>query len=755
MDTAVDTHFRILIIDDNPSIHHDFIKILKTESLTDFDQARKKLFGSVTDTTQTSSISFPLFEIDTASHGEEGAERIRKAFQAGEPYALAFVDIRMPPGWDGIETIKHIWEIDKNIQIVICTAYSDYSWEETVAHLGKTDNLLILKKPFDNVSVRQLAFALTTKWKLGEETRNYTANLQKQVTDRTVSLQKTLSIVKSTFESSNDGIIVIDNEGTIVDYNNKLVSLLGIPESVIFTRREEEFLLHIQNQLENPENFLSILENIHKNPDKNSIDVIKFKNGKIFECYTQPHTLDKKIIGRVMDFRDITRRANLEEKLKFQATHDLLTGLSNRVELMDKMKLAIKLSQLNHSSFAVLFLDLDRFKLINDSLSHQVGDELLIQVADRLKTSIRAEDALARIGGDEFVILLMNIKSEEDVDDKVKSILMHFQKPFNIAERQITMTTSIGIGIYPKDGAAVDVLLRNADSAMYSSKAKKGNIYQFYTEKMNEKNLDALDREVELRKAIENNEFFLVYQPQFDLAKQKIVAAEALIRWKHPTKGVLLPIDFMPLAEETGLIVPIGEWVLRKACLQIMEWKNANLPMIRVAVNVTSHQFKHYDLVGKIDQILKETHLDPKFLEIELTENVILSNPEIIKAITELKKLGVIIAIDDFGTGYSSLSYLHKIPLDRLKIDGSFIRHIHSPEDDEVIIRAIIAMAKNLNLEVLAEGVETTDQLNFLKKYDCDDIQGFYFSVPLTSEKIKEYLRNPEKSSLMKDFIQK
>lgn len=631
MTNATHPNFRIIIIDDNPSIHHDFIKILKTETSSRLESARQELFGM--ENPSAAEGPLPSFEIDTASQGQEGVERIREAFQAGEPYALAFVDIRMPPGWNGIETIKHIWEIDKNIQVVICTAYSDYSWEETLMHLGRTDNLLILKKPFDNVSVRQLAFALTSKWRLAEETRHYLTDLQKQVTDRTFSLQKSL------------------------------------------------------------------------------------------------------------------------KELEFQANHDLLTGLANRAQLQDKMKQAIKTAEKEHSSFAVLFLDLDRFKLVNDSLSHQVGDELLTQVAERLQRSIQNNDTLARLGGDEFVIILSNVKDENDVAERVKSILGYFQKPFDIAGRHITMTTSIGIGIYPRDGDAVDILLRNADTAMYSGKAQKGNTYQFYTQKMSEKNLAILEQEAELRQAIEKEEFFLVYQPQFDLNKQKIVGVEALIRWQHPVKGTLLPLDFVPLAEETGLIVPIGEWVLRKACSQNKEWQEAGLSPLRVAVNVTAQQFKHYDLVAVVGRILEETRLDPKYLEIELTENVILSNHEIIKATVRLKKLGVIIAIDDFGTGYSSLSYLHKIPLDRLKIDGSFISHINSPEDDEVIIRAIIAMAKNLNLEVLAEGVETSDQLNFLKKYDCKDIQGFYFSTPLTSEKIKEYLSHPEKTSPTKDFI--
>jgi diguanylate cyclase (GGDEF)-like protein len=744
--------FRILIIDDNPSIHYDFIKILKMEQSTELDTARSELFGL---NKIEEIVQLPLFEIDVASQGQEGVEKIKEALEKGRPYALAFVDIRMPPGWNGIETIKHVWELDKNIQIVICTAYSDYSWEETIEHLGKSDNLLILKKPFDNVSVRQLAFALTTKWRLAKETRNFTANLQKQVTDRTVSLQKSLSIIKSTFESSNDGIIVIDTEGNIVEYNHKLTSMLEIPPSIFYTKREEDFFNYIQSQSQNPTEFITMIEELRAHPEKMSVEIIKFKNGKIVECYTQPHNLDTKIIGRVMDFRDITKRAILEQTLKFQATHDVLTGLANRVQLHEKMQLAIKTADASQAMFAILFLDLDRFKLINDSLSHQVGDELLKLVAARLENSIRFEDTLARLGGDEFVIVLMNIKNTDDIEAKVKNIIDHFEKPFNIENRKLTVTTSIGVSVYPKDGNGVDILLRNADAAMYRSKASKGNTYTFYKPEMSEESLAVLDEELEMRHAIAHNEFFLVYQPQFDMTKKEIVAVEVLIRWQHPTKGVLLPIDFVPIAEETGLIVPIGEWVLRQACLQNKAWQEAGLPPIRVAVNITIQQFKQHDLIKTIKNILAETQLEPQYLEIELTENVILSNKEVIKTVTELKKLGLFVAVDDFGTGYSSLSYLHKIPLDRLKIDQSFIQHIHSPKDDEVIIRAIIAMAKNLNLEVLAEGVETADQLNFLRKYECNDVQGFYLSNPLSAEKITEYLSSADQAKIIKKIISK
>ncbi len=732
MDSA---NFRILIIDDNPTIHEDFLRILKANHhSSELETLSLELFG------HQQKIQLPNFEIDVAFQGIEGIKYIQEALQQGRPYSLAFVDIRMPPGLDGIETIKRIWELDKDIQIVICTAYSDYSWEETVAKLGKTDNLLILKKPFDNIAVRQLACALTTKWQLAKDSHQHTSMLTKQVADRTLELQQSLSLVKSTFESSNDGILVVNNDGKVIDYNQKFVHILRIPESIIKTKSEEEILKYIKTQLEDHENYFDKLQIFHVKADETSIDVLKFKNGKVFECYSQPHTLNNKIIGRILDFRDITERFKLEEKLIYQATHDALTGLVNRVKLMEQMQLTIKKSAENNSKFAVLFLDFDRFKLINDSLSHIAGDELLQAAATRLKSAIGPEDTLSRLGGDEFVIIFTDIINEKKLANKVNKLFSLFQRPFDIGERKVVLTASVGISIYPKDGTTVDILLRNADAAMYHAKGKKGNNFQFYVPEMSVQSLAELEQETELRQALIKGEFFLCYQPQFDLNSEKLIAVEALLRWQHPKKGVLLPMDFIPLAEETGLIIPISEWVLRTACAQNKAWQELGLEPIRVAVNVTAQQFKLQNLTETVRRILEETKLEPQYLELELTENVLLSSPEIIKMVVELKKLNVSIAIDDFGTGYSSLSYLHKIPLDRLKIDASFIHHIQSAKDDEVIIRAVIAMAKNLNLEVLAEGVETLDQLNFLRKYKCEDVQGFYFSKPLMAEELKKLL---------------
>lgn len=735
---AKNTDFRIIIIDDNPEIHKDFVKILQPiERPGSLGDLKAKVFSA----SEKNTLTLPRFHIDFATQGQEGFQKIQRELKLHRPYALAFVDIRMPPGWDGIETIKHIWAIDSNIQIVICTAFSDYSWEDTVEQLGTSDNLLILKKPFDNLAVRQLASALTKKWRLMQEVKEHTQLLEKSVEEKTTSLRHSLSLTRSTLESSTDGIVVVNNEDKIIDYNNKFIELWKIPDSIIATKNYKLFIEHALKKLSSPENYRKKLKELKRNAEDIDIGIIKLKDNHIFEQYTQPHHLQGKAIGRVWSFRDITKRAMLEQKLEMQATHDALTGLPNRILLLDRIQQAIAEAKRKRLLFCVLFLDLDRFKLINDSLTHQVGDQLLKAVATRLKDSLRAEDTIARQGGDEFVVLVNKLTKETEVEKVAKKLLNAFTKPFKIADRKIIITASIGITLYPRDGKEADILLRNADLAMYRAKSLAGNQLQLYATELNQEALLRLERENELQKAIRNKEFYLCYQPQFNAIDKKIIAVEALIRWCHPKKGELLPIDFIPLAEETGLIMPIGEWVLREACRQNKEWQDRGLGHFQVGVNVASQQLKFSKFPQLVRDILKETGLDPQYLEIEVTENVIISNPEIIKTINEISALGVKIALDDFGTGNSTLSSLTKVHIDRLKIDRSFVEGIDINNSDEVIIQAIIGMSHSLNYEVLAEGVETQAQLDFLKEQNCEIIQGFFFGIPLKKTELEKFVQ--------------
>jgi diguanylate cyclase (GGDEF)-like protein len=739
---AQEKHLRILIIDDNPEIHRDFIKILTSNrENTQLDSLEKQIFDDSQEKTTGQKISLPLFEIDTVSQGQEGVEYINRALKEGNPYSLAFVDIRMPPGWDGIETIKHIWELDRDIQIVICSAYSDYTWEDTVRELGTNDNLLILKKPFDNIAVRQLACALTKKWQLTQESRIYTKYLEKAVDERSDSLQQSLSLIRATLESSTDAILVLDKNESIVDYNNKLIEMWQFPQSLLETQNNKIILEYVINALESPEEFHTKLLQLREKPDAITIDVVKLKNGNIYERYSQPHKLNDKTIGRVWSFHDITRRAHLESKLEYQATHDALTNLPNRVLLMDRLLQGISQCERNNTQSAVLFFDLDRFKLINDSLNHEAGDELLKIISKRLKSNSRESDTLVRLGGDEFVLILTNITKSDQIARIARKLLAIIKEPLVIAKREIITTASIGICVCPKDGVTVEDLLRNADLAMYKAKESGGNNFQFYTPELNQQSLLRFERETELRHAIQNDEFFLCYQPQLNLETNVISGVEALIRWNHPKYGLMLPIDFIPFAEETGLIIPIGEWVLRTACKQNKAWQDQGYPKIYIAVNVANQQFRQPNFVSFIKSILEETGLEPQYLEIELTENIIIGNIDEINKIEEIKNYGIRIALDDFGTGTNTLNYLRKIPVDRLKIDQSFVHNIGQNRNDDVLIRAIISMANSLDLEVVAEGVETSTHLNFLKQQECQQAQGYYFSKPLIKEDIERYFK--------------
>lgn len=527
--------FRILIIDDNAEIHKDFKKILLKKTNTELENLERLIFKD-----DIIPETLPEFIIDSAMQGQEGLLSIEQSIKEARPYSLAFVDIRMPPGWDGIETIKKIWLIDKDIHIVICTAYSDYSWEETIDSLGYNNSFLILKKPFDHIVVRQLAFTLTKKWKLTQDSRNYTQFLEGAIEKRT-------------------------------------------------------------------------------------------------------------------------------EELKYQANHDALTGLANRSLLYEKIELAIQSSKQNQQYFAIFFIDLDRFKLVNDSLGHTRGDELLKIVTQRLLPFLKDTDTFSRLGGDEFVFIITEFVNQP-VSITASHILKSIKKSLTIDKCNITISASMGIVLYPQDGREADELLRNADAAMYHAKRSGGDQFQFYSKDMNENVLEQLKLESQLYNALENNEFSLWYQPQFNLLTNKIDAVEALLRWNHPEEGLLLPHSFISLAECTGLIIPIGEWVIKQACLQHKKWEKMGLGAIRIAVNVAAQQLNQFNFVQKVKDILKETQLQSKYLEIELTESSIINDISR-KKLNELNAFGIEIALDDFGTGYSNLYHLKNISLNRVKID--------------------------------------------------------------------------------------
>jgi len=445
---------------------------------------------------------------------------------------------------------------------------------------------------------------------------------------------------------------------------------------------------------------------------------------------------------------DITRMKHYEDRMVYLASHNELTGLPNRNLLVDRLELAIVHAMGKGNMTALLLVNIDRFKLINESLGHKLGDDVIKSIAQRLQKIICAEDTLAHLGGDEFAIVLRDVHKPEDAAETAREILRLVGQPMEIDGDSLVTNCGIGIGIYPKDGSDAGTLLKNAGSALTSVKQQEKNSFKFYTEQMNAMTLFSLKLENKMRSAIENLEFALYYQPQINIAENRMIGVEALIRWIQPGESVVPPMNFIPLAEETNLILPIGEWVLREACRQNKAWQAKGMAPFCVAVNLSANQFVQPDIIDMVARILNETGLDPQYLELEITESVMMQDVEwVIRNLEALHGLGVKLAIDDFGTGYSSLSYLKRLPIDKLKVDKSFVQDISSHSDDEAIVATIIAMAHNLKIDVIAEGVETEAQLQYLRDKKCDEVQGYYFSQPLAADLLESYLSSEKLSS--------
>jgi diguanylate cyclase len=555
---------------------------------------------------------------------------VHQALIEGRPYAMAFVDMRMPPGWDGLKTIERLWATDPDVQVVICSAHTDYDWTEVVERLGHSDKLLVLRKPAEPIEVLQCATALSRKWENDKLARGHVLRLEEVITTRTRGL-----------EAAN-------------------------------------------------------------------------------------------------------------QQLRHLATHDALTGLPNRVLLDDRLQQAVAHADRDLRPFALLICDLDRFKLINDSLGHRAGDELLQEVARRLATVVRTGDTVARFGGDEFVLIGTSIANAEEAEGLASRVMDVLQAPVRIAAIDIHISPSIGIAMYPDDGASMQALLAHADAAMYAAKQQGRATFRRYAPDMDAGTEDRVQFESELHSAVALNQFQLYYQPKVDTQTGEVRSAEALIRWLHPTRGTVSPAEFIPLAEECGLISAIGGWVIREACRQTRAWQLAGVPTLRVSVNLSASQFRDSGLVDSIRRALDDAGLQARYLEVELTESAVMSDPEKSIAILEqLSAMGVLVSVDDFGTGYSSMSYLRRFPIDKLKIDRVFIDEIVSRPEDASIVRAIVSLAHSLRLKVVAEGVETPAQLDFLKIAGCDEYQGYHFSRPLPAADFERLIRDSHANDVL------
>ncbi|HYL00502.1 MAG TPA: EAL domain-containing protein [Steroidobacteraceae bacterium] len=618
-DSDLLTH-RILVIDDNASIHADYRKILAGHEAGKVSAAEAALFGE-----QQPAVERPSFDVDSAMQGRDGVELARAALAEGRPYSVAFVDMRMPPGWDGLETIEHLWAVDPEIQVVVCSAYTDYDWLELLTRLGHSDKLIVVKKPFEPIEILQCASALSRKWANARTLKQHVESLERVVTDRTRGL-----------EAAN-------------------------------------------------------------------------------------------------------------RKLRHLASHDALTGLPNRLLLDDRITQTIAQADRQGHEFAVLVIDLDRFKIVNDSLGHRAGDELLREVAQRLKSAVRTVDTTARLGGDEFVILLGPPITESEAFEVAHRVIELMEPAMRLLGIDVHTSPSIGMAFYPHDGRTADTLLARADAAMYTAKERGRNNVQRYAAGMSAGTQDRVRLESELHEALQGGQFELHYQPKVDTSTGRINSAEALIRWRHPERGLLLPADFIGIADDCGLLDDIGAWVLHEACRQAKAWKEAGLPHLRVAVNLAPSQFRLTNLVDQIRRALDAAQLDPHLLEVELTESAVMSDAEESILILEaISSMGVLVSVDDFGTGYSSMSYLRRFPIDKLKIDRCFVEEMTRRSEDASIVRAIISLAHSLHLKVIAEGVETPEQLALLADLGCDQYQGFYFSPALAADKFMALVRQSQ-----------
>ena len=458
----------------------------------------------------------------------------------------------------------------------------------------------------------------------------------------------------------------------------------------------------------------------------------------------------KKIIGLLGTYVDITKQRNIENELKkqkdilhHQAHHDALTGLPNRLLFSDKLEQTIQKAKRNNSKIALLFIDLDHFKEINDSLGHDIGDKILKEVTYRLSKTIRKEDTLARLGGDEFTVILEDLSQGQDASTVATKILESLAKSMNIDNNVLYVSSSIGISIYPDDGVSAQNLLKYADSAMYKAKDEGRNNFQYYNSTMTELAFQRVEMETSLRIALKNKEFVVYYQPQVNGITNKLIGMEALVRWQHPTMGLVSPAKFIPLAESTGLIVELDRYVMRTAMTQIVQWYKEGLNPGVLAMNLAVKQLQQKDFIPVLKELMQETNCKAEWIELEVTEGQIMTHPEdAVVKLKEISNLGIELAVDDFGTGYSSLAYLKRLPIDKLKIDQAFVRDLPDNEEDAGIAKAVIALAKSLNLKVIAEGVETKEQRDFLVENGCKKIQGYFYSKPIPADKFEDILRN-------------
>src|ERR1700676_498104 len=655
---------RILLVDDLPSIHEDFRKILcPPAATTDLDADEAVLFGAPTSSTSI------RFEMDSAFQGAEALEKVSASLLADNPYAMAFIDMRMPPGWDGVETAERLWQVDPPLQIVFCPAFSDYAWTEVLTRLDVRDRLLILKKPFDTIEVYQFANALTTKWQMTEQAAFKMSSLEEAVEGRTRELSNANIVVQ------NSPVILYRLRGEpsfpLIYVSHNITKLGHDPKSLLASPSWAQSLIYPDDQTKVGEAMARVLE---KDAQGASIEFRLCAGDGALRWVENRYVPVRDKEGRLIEVEgiviDVTERKAAEEKIALMARTDGLTGLANRSTFLERLCQSHAGAQRGALAFAILYLDLDKFKPVNDTFGHPVGDLLLQQVAQRLRDCTRESDLVARLGGDEFAILQGEIKEPANAGALAAKIQTALALPFSVNGNEINISVSIGISPYVPGNSGTDAMLVQAYLALYRSKAKGGNQYHFHSDDLDQEVLDRVSLAGEIKSAIDKHEFELQYQPQVELSSQNIVGMEALVRWNHPTRGLLAPAVFIPIAEKTGSIIALGHWVLDQACRQMSIWRKSGLALPVIAINLSLFQLKSgRELVRDVTETIAKWGLTPSDLEFDVTEATLAQltwtqN----QVLPQLRELGVKVAIDDFGSEYSSFDYVKAYRMNHLKI---------------------------------------------------------------------------------------